>query len=176
MKRLVIFVLSSKKEATMNAAEIHLALNHLPISATLFGILVLIGGFLFKSEAVRKTGLILLIAAGLFTIPAVSTGEEAEEIVEHMGLEDDIRDYIHEHEELAETAQWISLGVGFLALLAFYFTHTKKAPARILSILALIAALGSMGFLGNVASKGGEIRHSESREGFIDPDDGHDEK
>jgi len=159
----------------MNGAEIHLAINHLPIAATLFGILILIGGFVFKSEAVRKTGLIFFIAAGLFSIPAVSTGEDAEEIVEHMGLGEDIHDYIHEHEEMAESARWVSLVVAVLALLGFYFTHTKKSPAKLFTILALLASIGSMAYLGNVASTGGEIRHTESREGFVVPEEGHDE-
>lgn len=159
----------------MNAAEIHLAINHLPVSATLFGILILIGGFIFKSEPVRKTGLIFLIAAGLFSIPAVSTGEDAEEIVEHMGLGEDIHDYIHEHEEMAESARWVSLGVALLAIIAFYFSHTKKAPAKVLTILTLVCAFGSMAYLGNVASTGGEIRHTESREGFVAPEELHDE-
>lgn len=141
--------------------------------ATLFGILILIGGLIFKSEAVRKTGLIFFVAAGLFSIPAVSTGEDAEEIIEHMALGEDIHDYIHEHEEMAESARWVSLGVALLALFAFYFTHTKKAPAKILTILALVAGIGSMAYLGNVASTGGEIRHTESRDGFVIPDSDH---
>lgn len=153
----------------MNAAEIHLAFNHLPIAATLFGLLILIGGMLVKSDMVRKTGLVLLIAAGLFTIPAVVTGEDAEDIIENMALNEDLHDVIHEHEELAESARWVSLGVSLLAILAFYFTHTKKAPAKLFTVITLIAATGSMVYLGNVGSTGGEIRHTESREGFVVP-------
>ncbi|NEN22217.1 hypothetical protein G3O08_01700 [Cryomorpha ignava] len=153
----------------MNAAEIHLAINHLPIAATLFGLLILIGGMLVKSGMVRKTGLVLLIAAGLFTIPTVLTGENAEDIIENVVPDEGIHDIIHEHEEMAESARWVSLGVSLLAILAFYFTHAKKAPARLFTIITLIAATGSMVYLGNVASTGGEIRHTETRDGFVVP-------
>lgn len=160
----------------MNAAEIHLAINHLPIAATLFGVLILIGGMLVKSDMVKKTGLILLIAAGLLTIPAVVSGENAEEIVENMSIGEDLHDIIHEHEEMAESARWVSLGVSLLAILAFYFTHAKKAPAKIFTILTLIAGLGSVLYLANVGSSGGEIRHTESRDGFVIPAESADHK
>jgi len=157
----------------MNSAELHLAINHLPIAATLFGILVLIGALLVKSDMVRKTGLLLLIAAGLFTIPAVLTGEDAEDIIENMALGENMHDIIHEHEEMAETGRWVSLGVSLLALVAFFFTHTKKSPAKLFTLITLVASIGSMVYLGNIASSGGEIRHTESRDGFIIPAENH---
>lgn len=153
----------------MNAAEIHLAINHLPIAATLFGLLILMAGMLLKSDMVRKTGLILLIAAGLFTIPAVLSGENAEDIVENVVADEAIHDVIHEHEEMAESARWVSLGVSLLAILAFYFTHAKKAPAKLVTVITVIAAAGSLIYLANVGSSGGDIRHTESREGFVVP-------
>lgn len=157
----------------MNSAELHLAINHLPIAATLFGIFILIGALLVKNDMVRKTGLLFLIAAGLFTIPAVITGEDAEDIIENMALGEEMHDIIHEHEEMAESARWVSLGVSLLAILAFYFTHTKKAPAKIFTLVTLLAAIGSMAYLANVASSGGDIRHTESRDGFVVPSENH---
>ena len=160
----------------MNPAEIHLAINHLPIAATLFGLLILIAGMLIKSDMVRKTGLILLIAAGLFTIPAVVSGENAEDIIENIVPDENILDLIHEHEEMAESARWVSLAVSLLAILAFYFTHAKKAPAKLFTIITLIAAAGSMIYLANVGSTGGKIRHTESRDGFVVPAENNDQK
>ena len=160
----------------MNPAEIHLAINHLPIAATLFGLLILIAGMLIKSDMVRKTGLILLIAAGLFTIPAVVSGENAEDIIENIVPDENILDFIHEHEEMAESARWVSLAVSLLAILAFYFTHAKKAPAKLFTIITLIAAAGSMIYLANVGSTGGNIRHTESRDGFVVPAENNDQK
>lgn len=153
----------------MNGAELHLILNHLPVSATFFGILVLLGGMLFRNNSVKKVGFILLIFAGLATLPTVSTGEEAEEIIENMGFGEEVHDLIHEHEEMAETARWISLGVGILALLAFYFHQSKKAPAKFFAVLTLVGGVGSMIYLINVADAGGKITHTEMHDDFVVP-------
>ncbi len=153
----------------MNDAHLHIAINHLPIAATLFGVLIGIISMIAKSDGGLKSGLFLLIAAGLLSIPAVETGEHAEEIVERMSLGEDIHDYIHEHEEMAETARWISLGVSLLAMIAVYFNFAKKAPAKLFSVLALAGGLGSTFYLGQVANSGGQIRHTEIRDDFEIP-------
>ncbi len=157
----------------MNAAELHLAINHLPIAATFFGIFILIGGLIFGNNSVNKTGLILLIFAGLIAIPTVESGEDAEEIIENMGFGAEVHHAIHEHEEMAETARWVSLGVAVLALLAFYFHQTKKAPAKLFTILTLVGAIGSMVYFVYVAESGGEISHTEMHDDFVVPIEAH---
>lgn len=153
----------------MNGAELHLAINHLPIAATLFGLFILLGGLIFSNNSVKKVGLILLIFAGLSTIPTLKSGEKAEEIIENMAYGEDVHHTIHEHEELAETAQWISLGVSLLALLAFYFHQTKKAPAHFFTIIAFLGSIGSLIYFIEVADSGGKISHPEMREDFVVP-------
>jgi hypothetical protein len=159
----------------MNAAELHLAINHLPLAGTIFGVIILLVSLFVHSDGVRLTGLALLIASGIFSIPTVSTGEDAEEIVEHMGLGEEVHDYIHEHEEIAEGARTVSLIVALLAAVAFYFTYTKRAPGKLFAILTLAGGIGSLVYLGNAAHTGGEIRHTEIREGFVVPGDDHDD-
>lgn len=154
----------------MNGAEIHLAINHLPVAATFFGLLILLGGYIFTNNSVKKTALILLIFAGLVSIPTVISGEKAEDIIENMGFGEEIHHAIHEHEEMAESARWVSLGVGLLALIALYFHVTKKAPARLFTLLALIGAIGSMVYLVQVAASGGKITHTEMRSDFVVPE------
>jgi uncharacterized membrane protein len=157
----------------MNDAEIHLAINHLPVAATIFGVLILLIGMIAKSDGASNTGLLLLVAGALLILPTFHTGEEAEEIVENLALGEETHDYIHEHEEEAESARWLSFGVGFLALIAFYFKRQKRSPAKLFSFLALLGGFGSMVYLGLVANSGGQIRHTEAREGFEVP--AHDE-
>lgn len=157
----------------MNGAELHLAINHLPIAATFFGILILIGGMTFANNGVKKTGLIMLIFAGLISIPTVASGEKAEDIIENMGFGEEVHHAIHEHEEMAEAARWVSLGVAVLALLAFYFHQMKKAPAKLFTILTLIGAIGSMIYFFYVAESGGEISHTEMHDDFVVPDKAH---
>ena len=80
----------------MNAAQIHLLSNHLPLTIPFIGLIVLFISFFVKSDIVRRTGYFILLLGGLFTIPTFLSGEGAEEIVEHLGKSHDL---IHEHEE-----------------------------------------------------------------------------
>lgn len=61
----------------MNQAHYHLALNHLPIIIPMIGLLVVIGGFLTRSETVRRTAFLIFILGALATIPAIGTGDGA---------------------------------------------------------------------------------------------------
>lgn len=157
----------------MNAAESHLLINHIPVFGTLFGFLALLIGMLIKSAGAKKVGLIFLVIAGVMSIPANKTGEEAEEIVEHMGLEAEVHDYIHEHEEIAEGAMKVVVITGIIALLALYMMVKKKSPANILVLISLVASLGGSIYMAYASHTGGEIRHTELRPGFELPE--HDE-
>ncbi len=155
----------------MNQAQLHLALNHLPVSATLFGCILLLLGLLRSNSILKQVGLTCFVVSALLTIPVLETGEGAEEIVEHMGLEANIHDYIHEHEEMAETAQLVSFLLGAFSLITLYFQWQKKAFSKWLAIGTFIISLGGLGYLLATAHSGGEIRHTEIREGFVVPED-----
>jgi hypothetical protein len=155
----------------MNGAELHLLTNHLPVFGTLFGFLALLIGLMIKSEGALKVGFVFLIIAGITSVLVTNNGEEAEEIVEHMGLGEDINHFIHEHEEHAEGAMRFSIALGILSLLGFVFTHLKKPFAKITTYICLVFGLGMTIYFGIVAHSGGEIRHTEIREGFIEPSD-----
>ena len=51
----------------MNGLDIHLLVNHIPVIGIPIGVLVALGGMLFKAEAVKKTGLIIFIATGVLS-------------------------------------------------------------------------------------------------------------
>ena len=98
----------------MNQAHWHLVLNHLPIIIPMIGLLVLIGGFVFRSETVKRTSFFIFILGALCTIPAFATGEGAEEIVEDLaGVDERL---IKIHEEAAETFAILSYILGGLSL------------------------------------------------------------
>jgi hypothetical protein len=84
----------------MNASQIHLALNHVPLFFSIIGGCVLIYGFIRKNESIKILSLYFMIAAALFTIPVYLTGEGTEEIVEKLpGVSEGM---IEEHEEMAK--------------------------------------------------------------------------
>lgn len=145
----------------MNQAHWHLILNHLPILGTLFGILVLLVGFLVKQESVKRTGLGLFIFSALIAIPAFLTGEGAEDVVE--GLPGVGENLIERHEDLANFFLWTVIGLGVLALATLLASLNGWKAASLLSLITLVVALGTMVLAQQVGTSGGEIRHTEIR-------------
>jgi len=147
----------------MNQAHLHLLFNHLPILGTLFGILILAGGYLLKNNTVKRTALGIFVLSALCAIPAYLTGEGAEEIVE--GLPGVSENLMEAHEDLANIFLWMVGALGLFSLATFYADFKSKKIAATLYALTLVAAIGTMVFAQRVGSSGGEIRHTEIRSG-----------
>lgn len=147
----------------MNQAHLHLLLNHLPILGTLFGLLILTGGFFLKNNTVKRTALGMFAFAALCAIPAYLTGEGAEEVAENLpGVSETL---METHEELANIFLWVVGALGLLSLATWYADLKSKKIAPLLFSLTLVAALGTMVFAQRVGTSGGEIRHTEIRSG-----------
>ncbi|MDM7922081.1 MAG: hypothetical protein QUS14_07250 [Pyrinomonadaceae bacterium] len=145
----------------MDAAHLHLMLNHIPLLGTVFGLPVLLAGILLKNNALRIAGLLMLLVAALAAIPVYLTGEPAEEIVENLpGVG---HDQIEAHEDFAMFALISAIITGVIAAAALAFDWMRKQAAALLSAVALVAALVTAGLMGQTANLGGEIRHTELR-------------
>jgi hypothetical protein len=143
----------------MNDAHLHLLFNHLPIVGSLIGILTLAAGIFLKQPIVRKTAFGILVFSALVTLPAFFTGEGAEEIVEELpGISHNL---IHDHEEAAELALWLSEALGILALIAFYLEHTKHKFSGMANFFTLIFSIGTFVSFAKTGNTGGEIHHPE---------------
>src|SRR5512144_2399191 len=144
------------------SAQIHLALNHLPVFAALLATATLLFAAVTRSTSTRNTGLGVLVFAALAALPVYFTGEGAEEIVEHRpGVTEAI---IERHEEAAERALATILVAGAVAAAALMAVRLRKERvARGFFVAALIGALASAGLMGQVAHLGGQIRHDELR-------------
>lgn len=153
----------------MNGAHLHLILNHFPIVGLFFGLAILGAGIAMKQELLRKTAYVIFIFVALINIPVFLSGEEAEDIVEAMGISHDL---IHEHEEIAEMAIWLVNALGLLALAALWMTVKKKPLANALAFLTLLFSIGVLAVMGKVGATGGEIRHEEIRKDFVVPEKG----
>lgn len=147
----------------MNQAHLHLLLNHLPILGTLFGLLILAGGFILKNDGVKRTALGLFVLSGILAIPAYLTGEGAEEMVENLpGVTENL---IEAHEDMANIFLWMVGALGVFSLATFYADIKSKKVGSALYAITFVAALGSMVYAQRVGSSGGEIRHTEIRSG-----------
>lgn len=96
------------------------------------------------------------------SILAMTSGEEAEEVVEKLAGVSET--YIESHEEAAETFALLSYILGGISLFGLWASFTKKSFANIVSIVTIIFALITLFFAQRTGTTGGEIRHSEIRD------------
>lgn len=146
----------------MNAAQIHLALNHAPLFLSLIGGGILLLGMIKKNESFKNLSLYFLIAAAVFTIPVFLTGEGTEELVENLpGVNETA---IEEHEEMAKISLIIISIMGGLALIGL-FIRNKASMTRVLFSGLVLLSLASFVTMTQTAHLGGLIRHSEIQNG-----------
>lgn len=143
----------------MNAVHWHLVLNHLPIMASLFGILVLAYGLWLRDKNVIRVSLGLFILAGGMIIPVYSTGHGAEEIAET--LEGVTEESIERHEESAETSYYLLILLGVASLGALLWSYKVEMLSRwVLVILGVIAVVALIS-VAETANEGAKIKHPE---------------
>lgn len=145
-------------ELQMNGAQLHLAVNHVPVMALVIGTLMLGIALGLKKDGLRQTALVLLIAAGLGAGAAFFSGEPAEEVVEDIPTVQET--VIKTHEEAAELAAIATAVVAVLAL-GVLVAERRKAVAPLLNVLLLVAGVVTTGAMIRTAHLGGLIRHSE---------------
>lgn len=147
----------------MNDAHLHMVVNHFPIIGTIFGLGILIIGLVLKNNNVKNTAYVLFIIAAIFSAISMRTGEGAEEIAEKLpGVTEQI---IEEHEELAEKFSIILYAIGSLSLISLFFSITKNALGKYSAIITVILAAIGVFLAKEVGTSGGEIRHTEIRQG-----------
>lgn len=149
---------------SMNAAQLHLALTHLPVVTALLAAATLAIGAVARNAATRRFGLALLIVAGLTAIPTQMSGEGAEDVVEDRpGVSEAM---IERHEDAAGVALALTVLGGALAAGTLVAGRLgRQRAAQGLFALALAMSLADTAALAWVAHLGGEIRHDEIRAG-----------
>ena len=148
----------------MNEAHLHMVVNHFPIIGTILALGILIVGLILKNHSVRNTSYVLFIVAAIFGALSMGTGEGAEELVKDMpnvGWE-----IIHEHEEIAEKVALLLYVLGLLSIIALYLNFKKNTKEKLVSLCIVGIGVLSLFLVQKVGTSGGEIRHTEIREGF----------
>lgn len=151
----------------MNPIHIHLAFNHLPIIIPGIALLLLVGGWVWKSALLRRTALGLYLIAAITAAAASATGDEAEHLAEKIqGIEEQ---YIEEHEEAAETFTKFSIGLAVLASLGIWASWKEKKWAESVQLVLVAATIFNLYLAQQTGTTGGEIRHPEIRKGAVLP-------
>lgn len=145
----------------MNDAHLHLLVNHLPIIFPIVGVIILLTGFISKSEAVKRTAFLIFILGSFASIAAMTTGEGAEEVVEKInGVTEN---FIEKHEETSEKFAILSYVLGAFSLLGLWASFKGKSFSNSVGIVTLVLAIVTLFFAKQTGTTGGEIRHTEIR-------------
>ena len=149
----------------MNAAHLHLLLNHLPVLGAPFVALLLGWGLLRRQRELVRTGLGAAVLVAALSYPVFLTGEPAEQLVEDASWFDEHR--VHEHEDRAEAGLIAVLITGTVAGLGVWQSRGGREVNRLFSGAALTGLVISAGLFGWTALAGGQIRHDEVRAGAV---------
>ncbi|HZD06412.1 MAG TPA: hypothetical protein VE173_15985 [Longimicrobiales bacterium] len=146
----------------MNAAEIHLMVNHIPVLGTIVVVGLLAYALARDEDPVMRAALWLLVAVAFLGVVAFLTGEPAQEVVEGaVGVPESI---VEAHEEFAVWGL-VANAVAGLTALAGLWIHRARAVGRGFAWLVLLLTLGTFATLSYTAYLGGRINHPEIRSG-----------
>lgn len=143
----------------MNNAHLHIIINHLPLTFMVLGFIVMLMGFLIKSDIVKRVAYLIFILGALFGLATFYSGESAKELVKGLKVIDPRILTIHEEAALAFLALLYVLGG--LSLLGLWASWQKKTYAKIISFIIMAFSFVVIYFAVQAGFTGGEIRHSE---------------
>jgi len=144
----------------MNAPQVHLMLNHVPVLGILFVTIALAAGLWLRLGTLLRFALVTLVAISLAAIPVYFSGGSSEETIEKLaGVQ---KSAIEQHEDVARV---VSLGLGMLGLASVValIRYRRRAIPPALAATMLVAVVALSGALAWTAHLGGQIRHAELR-------------
>ena len=143
----------------MNAAHVHLVVNHIPLFAALFGGALLAFGLWKNEPALKSAGLVLGLIAGLSAFAAVQSGGRAEDIVEDLAGTNEVA--LEQHEEAAELTQWAAILLGVVSLVGLALPKDRGSMRTRVEWLAIALFVVTLAMVARTANLGGPIRHPE---------------
>ena len=156
-------------ETLFTPAQLHVALNHVPIIGLAVACLPVLVGILFHSRGALASGLLaVVLCAG--TMPAIiETGEAAQESFVDGSIEPGMdaagKEAFREHSGRAKFTAPVVYAVGILALAALLTLIKFPRQAAWGSWGVLLGVILSIALSIWTAEAGGRIRHSEFRPG-----------
>lgn len=143
---------------------IHVLLNPLPVYGLVTGVLGLVLSLLSRSRQAQMLALAVVFAGAISAWPALYWGQRAYDRVYAMS-NPDAQKWLDVHAERAETIVYVYSAAAAIAAAALLTHWRSKKVARPLTLLALLLSLASLAGGGWISQAGGQVRHSEFREG-----------
>src|SRR4051812_33632459 len=113
----------------MSPAQMHLALNHLPLFATLFAIVLIVIGLKWQETFLRQVGLGMLLFSAFASAPVYLSGEPAESQI--TGKPGVTQAQVHEHEAAALWALISAIVVGLAATILLIMQDWERDRPRL---------------------------------------------
>lgn len=142
---------------------LHPLVVHFPIALLIVApVLVVLGLIIYRQYIWFATAALVIMAIGtLFAFIAVSTGEAGAELAMRSP---EINPVLERHEELAETTQWVFLGLTLLFAAITFIPHLvkrplKRLPGSVVAVAFLLIYGGGTILLANTAHQGGRLVH-----------------
>ncbi len=147
----------------MNAAHLHLMLNHFPIIGLIISLLLFIISRIYRNNGIRQAALITFVFTGIMALAAYFSGTQAEDMMEE--LLPASGHLIEAHEDGGLYFMIICVFLGALAAISLYLEKKEFKYLRYLHIGIIVISLLGLYVGRAVATGGGEIRHTEIRSG-----------
>ncbi|MCB1172401.1 MAG: hypothetical protein KDK39_02495 [Leptospiraceae bacterium] len=144
----------------MNATHFHLMIIHFPIVLGFMSIVVLLIALLAQNTSLYRLAFGIVLAAGLFAMLAMKSGDGAEHVVEHMaGFSEQL---IHHHEDAAKLGLFTLLLAAVLAIAGLVKSQSENLR-KWLAVAQIVVMIPGSFLIGRAAMLGGQIRHTEIR-------------
>lgn len=143
---------------TVDAAYLHLLVNHIPIILTMVGAVAAILALVMRRRAVWLYALASLTISGVTAYPVMLTGHAAEDVMKDKWYV--TRESIDEHEDAGETAMWVLIAMGAVSAYAWWRLARRDEPGgppTWLAALVVVLAIAGVGTTTIAAYRGGNI-------------------
>jgi uncharacterized membrane protein len=145
----------------MNAAQIHLLLNHFPTVAFSIGIALFVIALLGKRNELIRPSLVIFFLSAAFTIATYVSGSEAQGLIKDSpGVS---MPAISAHETAAFIGFTFMQATGFFAWIGLWLWRKRSRVAGWNLAVILLLSATTFGLMARAANIGGDIRHSEIR-------------
>jgi hypothetical protein len=149
----------------LNAAHLHLVLNHVPTLGTAVALALLLLALIRRHEVLLHVGLEVLFVIAVVTMPVYVTGAAAYADLRKGAEFSDIAARLHQ--DVALTGFAVTEFAGFVAWVALWQSRRTGRAGRGLVAAATLLSILALAIMGRAATLGGEINHSEIRAGGV---------
>jgi len=145
----------------LNAAHLHLLLNHVPTLGAVGGLSLLVLAFIRRHDGLQQAGLEVLFVVALLTLPVYVTGVAA---YKKLPMGPEVTDVaIRAHQDAALSGFTVAELAGFIAWFALWQARRRGRPSPALVGAATVLSILALAIMARAATLGGEIHHSEIR-------------